>query len=303
MSAILEDLESASDPIGTDTGKEFPGTRSKQYRVLLPRAHERSGRPHTARFTRMFKAGKVKFDFIAMGKDMKCRVCESHVRPKPWRRGSRLNDLEVNSVVGVDSIDTKHGRFICQVLNIVDWATVCYYFCQRVCSNGFQFVILFVKDHSSVAARRVYRIWFRIFGPPRVIKCDLGTEFGLVFIERAFLTARRLTQRVWGHPIRMQLPRDMTGFSNQCYTKVWPPWLLKPKKSPWKPLIVFVCLYDQNRYLVKNGYTPTQPVLGYLPKIHIDMPESYKHIIPRQYWHRAKDLLSQLRLNNADLPI
>jgi hypothetical protein len=115
------------------------------------------------------KDAKASPEAVALAKKLTCSVCEQHAATRPPRRAAPPKNLQVNQIVGIDTIylpDYRGKRRM--ALNIVDWA------------SRFQMMIP-LPGHTPAAARRAYLQWVRLFGPPEKLYTDLGREFKGVF--------------------------------------------------------------------------------------------------------------------------
>eukprot|EP00435_Cladocopium_sp_Y103_P016165 s1568_g4.t1 len=148
---------------------------SPQQRKLLSqeidKAHKGMGHPNHDRFLRILKLGGASNATLALAKMYSCSQCRENKRPKPWRRAAPPRELQFNEVVGIDTFTVKHFDHSIKCLNIICWGT------------RYQMVVP-LQGERAADARAAYRQWIKLFGPPRVLKPDLGTEFLRDFLYR-----------------------------------------------------------------------------------------------------------------------
>ena len=81
-------------------------------------------------------------------------------------------ELEFNQVVGIDTVTIKHHDVIIKCINIVCWGTRYH-------------MIIPLAGTKAIDVRTPYRTWVKLFGLPKVIKPDMGSEFLGVFMYRS----------------------------------------------------------------------------------------------------------------------
>ena len=138
----------------------------------VAKAHRGMRHPNHDRFLRILRLGGASLATIGIAKTFECSQCKEDTRPKPWRRAAPPRELEFNQVVGVDTVTIKHHDVSIKCLNIVCWGT------------RYQMIIP-LSGLTAAHVRSAYRNWVKLFGPPRVIKPDMGSEFMGAFMYRS----------------------------------------------------------------------------------------------------------------------
>ena len=99
------DIDDQADEEETrSTRKYLPRERPFGLPMLIRRAHEGLGHPGNERLARILKAARASPEAIQMAKDFHCSVCEQAQKVKPARAAAPPKELQVNNVVGVDTI-------------------------------------------------------------------------------------------------------------------------------------------------------------------------------------------------------
>ena len=251
---VKEEKEDKTDETDEhEKSKAFPGSHPMSLERLVKRAHEGLGHPSKERFLRILKHAKAEKKVLDIAKNLSCSTCERHKLTRPTRQAAPPRELGVNEYVGVDSVWLPtHLKKPKIALNIVDWGT------------HFQLVVP-LKDHTPAATREAYRQWIRFFGPPKVVKSDLGKEFDGHFSERAETDGSVLD------PGSLEAPqqRGITERNGKTFKSI----LAKAidtyscsSWSEWRELVDVTCM-TKNRLLMRGGFSPIQRVIGYSPKL------------------------------------
>ena len=98
----------------------LPGTRGREPRQLLQRAHEGLGHPQIDRFIRILKGAKASKEVLTEAQKSQCSVCEKFklTRPPPPR------EFGINEVVVLDTVWLTHlGQQKKVALNIIDYSS------------------------------------------------------------------------------------------------------------------------------------------------------------------------------------
>ena len=159
-----DDAPPPSDPPANR--ENFPGSHPLSLEALVKRAHDGLGHPGKDRFVRILANSKASQRVLDIAKNLKCSVCEKFKLPKPSRAGAPPREIGLNEIVGVDSFQVRvpFSNKTKYCLNVVDYG------------SHFQMVIP-LNGHTAHETRAGYRLWLKVFGPPRKLLCDLGREF------------------------------------------------------------------------------------------------------------------------------
>ena len=235
------------------TLRRLPRERPLSMEHLVRRAHEGLGHPGNDRLARILKSAGARPDAIKFAKELKCAVCEQHQKTRPPRQAAPPKELQVNSVVGIDTVylPTWSGRTR-PALNIVCWAT------------RFQLVVP-ISGPNPLAARRAYLQWVKFFGPPTKLYVDLGREFGHPFNLGAEMDATIV------EPASLEMPtqRSITERAGKNFKEVFEKALTHhavQNEEDWMQLVDITTM-TVNRLTNKSGFSPIQRVLGYTPRI------------------------------------
>ena len=165
--------EEASAPIEIDDEEpqidekeNFPGSHPLSLEALVKRAHDGLGHPGKDRFLRILSNSKASKRVMDTAKNLTCSTCEKFKKPKPSRAGAPPRDIGLNNLVGINTFQVRvpFSQKTKYCLNIIDY------------SSYFQLVVP-LSGHTPHKARLGYRLWLKIFGPPRKLYCDFGKEF------------------------------------------------------------------------------------------------------------------------------
>jgi len=165
----------SSQPVTDEESQAVEQLAPDQRRTLrneVAKAHRGMRHPNHDRFLRILRLGGASLATIGIAKTFECSQCKEDTRPKPWRRAAPPRELEFNQVVGVDTVTIKHHDVSIKCLNIVCWGT------------RYQMIIP-LSGLTAAHVRSAYRNWVKLFGPPRVIKPDMGSEFMGAFMYRS----------------------------------------------------------------------------------------------------------------------
>ena len=233
--------------------KSLPRERPFSTEQLVRKAHEGMGHPGNDRLVRILKAAKASPEAIKIARELQCSVCQQHQHTRTPRPAAPPKELKLNSVVGVDTLylpswNGKHRA----ALNIVDWA------------SRFQMIVP-LSGPNPAAARQAYLRWVRFFGPPSVLKVDLGREFIGAFELGAELDATVI------EPSSLEMPtqRSITERAGRSFKEIFSRAMMHhvvDNEHDWLNLVDITSM-TANRLMNKSGYSPIQRVLGYTPRL------------------------------------
>ena len=250
------DEEYAEVPEGSSHQEVWESMTAQQQRDLIEkirRAHNGLGHPDANRMMRILRAGKASPQTLAAMKHFDCSVRESNQRPKPWRRAAPTREIELNDIVGIDSFEVKHHDRRQRCISMVDWGT------------RFHMVIP-EENHSASETRRAYKQWTQWFGPPRIVKPDLGTEFGGEFAYKCSCEGTEVDPAALESPTQSAITEREGKTFKLMFAKA---------SVEYGPVEDGVELHELIRIVntMKNnlahrcGYTPTQRVFGFTPRM------------------------------------
>ena len=185
--------------------RALPRERPFSVEQLVRKAHEGMGHPGNDRLVSILKAAKASPEAIKIARELHCSVCHQHQHTRTPRPAAPPKELKLNSVVGIDTLylPTWEGKHRA-ALNIVDWA------------SRFQMIVP-LQGQNPAAARQAYLRWIRFFGPPAVLKVDLGREFIGAFELGAELDATVI------EPSSLEMPtqRSITERAGRSFKEVF----------------------------------------------------------------------------------
>ena len=234
--------------------RELAGSRQVSLERLVRRAHEGLGHPELNRFLRILKASKVKPEILEIAKNLRCLVCQQLSMPATRRFSAPPREnLQFNDLIGVDSIKIRnHRNEAVTALNCIDYA------------SHFQLVIP-MTSATAKAARTAYRQWTRIFGAPRRMYGDLGSEFKASFVRAVEEDGTEFV------PSSLESPhqRGLVERAGKTYKQI----LYKTmntvpceSEEQWRENVDASSMM-RNRLLLKGGYSPIQRVMGFTPRL------------------------------------
>ena len=226
--------------------RSFPGTHPLSLEALVRRAHDEGlGHPGRERFLRILTNSKASKKVLEIAKNLHCSVCEKFKLPKPARAGAPPKEVGLNEIVGVGTIQVRapFSKKTIYCLNIVDY------------SSHFQLTVP-LTDHTAQGTRAGYRMWLKIFGPPRKLLCDLGKEFRKEFEHLAESDGSELL------PSSLEPPeqRGLVERQGQLFKNMFAKTLEEincENWDQWHQTIDIVCC-TKNRLLSRDGFSPAQ---------------------------------------------
>ncbi|CAL1160076.1 unnamed protein product [Cladocopium goreaui] len=248
---LLAEVHPLDEP---EEKEKFPGTHPLSLEALVKRAHEGLGHPGKDRFIRILTNSKASPKVLEIAKNLKCSVCEKFKLPRPSRAAAPPKDIGLNEIVGVDTIQLRasFSEKTKYCINIIDY------------SSHFQLIVP-LTAHTAEATRAGYRLWLKIFGPPRKLLCDLGREFQKQFETLAEADGSELI------PSSLETP-EQRGFverHGQLFKEVFYKTIEQTKCSTWDEWYQTIDLAcsTKNRLLSRGGFSPAQRVFGFQQRI------------------------------------
>ena len=156
------------------------------------------------------KNSKASQKVMDIAKNLRCSVCEKFKLPRPSRVGAPPREIGLNEVVGIDTFQLRvpFSNKTKYCLNVVDYG------------SHFQLVIP-LTGHTAHETRAGYRLWLKIFGPPRKLLCDLGREFQKEFEN----LPSQMELNSYLHPWRRLNKEDSSNVkgncTRRCSTRLW----------------------------------------------------------------------------------
>eukprot|EP00435_Cladocopium_sp_Y103_P044561 s170_g12.t1 len=234
---------------------------SPQQRKMLSqeidRAHKGMGHPNHDRFLRILKLGGASLATMALAKMYSCSQCRENTRPKPWRRAAPPRELQFNEVVGIDTFTVKHFDHSIKCLNVI------------CCGTRYQMVIPLQGERAS-DARAAYRQWVKLFGPPKVIKPDLGTEFLKDFLYRCSTDGTEVDPSSLESPTQNSITEREGGSFKTMFNKASLDYGRTDDLGEILELLETVVMY-KNRLTHRGGYSAIHRVFGYTPSMPGDV--------------------------------
>lgn len=282
VSAVLPDAEEESMEL-----EELPAERRRSLMREIDKAHKGMGHPNHDRFLRILKAGGASPLICSLAKTYTCSQCHENQRPKPWRRAAPPRDLAFNEVVGIDCLTVKHFNIAIKCLNIVDWGT------------RYQMIIP-LPSASAVDVRAAYRNWVKLFGPPKLLRPDLGREFMQEFSYRCSTDGTELDTSSLEAPTQNSITEREGGSFKAMFHKTS---LNYGETHNMDEIVELLdsCVMMKNRLLNKDGFSAMHRVFGYTPVIPGDLfGNSSGNIVEAPAMEMGDDVLQkQARMKQA----
>eukprot|EP00435_Cladocopium_sp_Y103_P070350 s367_g35.t1 len=223
----------------------------------IDKAHKGMGHPHHSRFLRILKLGGASNATMALAKMYECSQCRENARPKPWRRAAPPRELKFNEVVGIDTFTLKHFDHSIKCLNVICWGT------------RYQMVIPLQGEKAS-DARAAYRQWTKLFGPPKVLKPDLGTEFLRDFLYRCSTDGTEVDPSSLESPTQNSITEREGGSFKTMFNKASLDYGRTDDVGEIQELLETVVMC-KNRLTHRGGYSAIHRVFGYTPSMPGDV--------------------------------
>lgn len=243
---VEERVEDPDEPY-----RYLPRERPLSLEQLVRRAHCGLGHPGNDKLARILKSANASDAAVKIAKELHCPTCHQHQHTKPARQAAPPRELQVNELVGLDTIwapgPVQNGKTkMC--LNIVDWA------------SKFQLVIP-LKDHTPSGVRSAFYQWIKFFGPPGKVYCDLGNEFKTDFLK--YMEQESIM--VDTGALEMPTQRSITERAGKAFKDMFSRTLAHHACSGWDEWreLLDITVMTKNRLYNQSGYSPQQRVLGY----------------------------------------
>jgi hypothetical protein len=240
--------------------QELQKLSPQQRRALsqeIDKAHGGMGLPNHSRFLRILKLGGASPATMALAKMYSCSQCKENTRPKPWRRASPPRELKFNEVVGIDTFTVKHFDHSIKCLNIICWGT------------RYQMVIL-LQGERTADARAAYRQWVKLFGPPKVLKPDQGTESLRDFLYRCSTDGTEVDASSLESPTQNSITEREGGSFKTMFNRASLDYGRTDDLGEIQGLLETVMMY-KNRLTHRGGYSAIHRVFGFTPTIPGDV--------------------------------
>eukprot|EP00435_Cladocopium_sp_Y103_P008670 s753_g2.t1 len=254
------EANASHQPLTEDESQAVERLSPDQRRSLrneLVRAHRGMGHPNHDRFLRILRLGGASVATLGLAKTFECSQCKEDTRPKPWRRAAPPRELSFNEVVGIDTVTIKHHDTSIKCLNIVCWGT------------RYQMIIP-LSGLTASHVRAAYRTWIKLFGPPRVIKPDMGTEFLGAFMYRTSTDGSEVDLRSLESPTQNSITEREGGSFKTMFNKASLDYGPTSDSSEIFELIDTVVMC-KNRLSHRGGYSAIHRVFGYTPAMPGDV--------------------------------
>ena len=231
--------------------EEVEPNRRRSLMQEIDKAHRGLGHPSKDRFLRILRAGKASSLIQALAKTYECSQCREEQRPRPWRRAAPPRELGFNEVVGVDTLTIKCQVHRIQCLNCICWGT------------RYQLIIP-LKEGTAAHVREAYRQWIKLFGPPKVVKPDLGREFLQEFAYRCGTDGSTVD------PSSLEAPTQaaITEREGKSFKMIFAKASIELGRSlsieEIHELIDITCV-TKNRLTHRSGYSAIHRVFGFTP--------------------------------------
>ena len=260
---VLRDEEMPEQPKLTPTELEDQELQqlSPQQRTALSReldrAHKGMGHPNHDRFLRILRMGGASNATMALAKMYSCSQCRENTRPKPWRRAAPPRELQFNEVVGIDTFTLKHFDHSIKCLNIICWGT------------RYQMIIPLPGERAA-DARAAYRQWVKLFGPPKVLKPDMGTEFLRDFLYRCSTDGTEVDPSSLESPTQNSITEREGGSFKTMFNKASLDYGRTDDLGEIHELLDTVMMY-KNRLTHRRGFSAIHRVFGFCPSMPGDV--------------------------------
>ena len=246
----------------------------------IEKAHRGMGHPHQSRFLRILKLGRATPAALGLAKTFECSQCKESTRPKPWRRAAPPRELSFNEVVGIDTVTIKHYVHNIKCLNVICWGT------------RYQMIVP-LTGTTAFHARIAYRQWVKLFGAPKLLKPDMGTEFLGDFLYRCATDGTKVDPSSLESPTQNSITEREGGAFKAMYSKASLDYGPTDDIQEICELIDVVNMY-KNRLCHRSGFSAVQRVFGYTPSIPGDIA-----------MHRSEEnnLMHHARLQAGDVTL
>ena len=242
--------EAASESEAEGLNALDPNVR-RQYMQEIEKVHRGLGHPCQSRFLRILKMGGASTIIQKLAQQFECSQCKESARPKPWRRAAPPRELTFNQVVGVDTVTLKHFEQKVKCLNMICWGT------------RYQLIIP-LKGTTAQDIRNAYRTWVKLFGPPQIVKPDLGREFQAEFAYRCTTDGSEVD------PASLESPTQnaITEREGKSYKMMFAKASLEYGETTDEEIIrelIDIVTMMKNRLTHRSGYSAVHRALGYTP--------------------------------------
>eukprot|EP00435_Cladocopium_sp_Y103_P020687 s58_g5.t1 len=261
-SEAVANVESSSSqqPLTEEESQAVEQLSPDQRRALrneVMKAHRGMGHPNHDRFLRILRLGGASVATLGIAKTFECSQCKEDARPKPWRRAAPPRELKFNEVVGVDTVTVKHHDVSIKCLNIVCWGT------------RYQLIIP-LAGLTAAHVRSAYRTWVKLFGPPRVVKPDMGTEFLGAFMYRSSTDGTEVDISSLESPTQNSITEREGGSFKTMFNKASLDY--GPTTDPDEVFeLIDTVTMCKNRLCHRGGYSAIHRVFGYTPAMPGDV--------------------------------
>eukprot|EP00435_Cladocopium_sp_Y103_P035426 s3103_g9.t1 len=250
----------SNQPLNEEESQAVEQLSPDQRRALrneVMKAHRGMGHPNHDRFLRILRLGGASLATIGIAKTFECSQCKEDGRPKPWRRAAPPRELEFNQIVGVDTLTIKHHDISIKCLNIVCWG------------SRYQ-MILPLSGMTASNVRSAYRTWVKLFGAPRVVKPDMGTEFLGAFMYRSSTDGTEVDISSLESPTQNSITEREGGSFKTMFNKASLDY--GPTNDPDEVFeLIDTVNMCKNRLCHRGGYSAIHRVFGYTPAMPGDV--------------------------------
>ena len=245
--ALKKDEEDLQQEMDDDQRHPIP----REVQKAVEFSHRQLGHPSRSTLVRMLKMSGATEDAIRYAKRWQCPVCAQRAAPKhPQAAAPSVRPYGFNVHIHIDIkyvYDARRKRYAC--LSMVDLGTVKHD------------AVMVKTKQSQYVARKFFRHWVSIYGPPAKITMDQGGEF-----EKTFLLYLE----------QMSIPTDITashagwqlaagerhgGLLADLMQAIVHEHSLEGYHAMKEGLAAAV--QAKNSTLTKDGFTPNQRVFGF----------------------------------------